>query len=72
MSVDIHNRKKDRGTVTLILMATISYIWLARNDLIFNCKPLSMNEVVEKIMVNVFLWLKYRINDLMWQNWYSS
>lgn len=60
--------------VMMIIMATIWYSWLARNDLIFNAIPLSVERVIDKIKVNSFLWLKYRAKkmDIAWHIWASN
>jgi len=42
-----------------ILMVTTWAIWSARNDLIFNAITPSIDGVVEKIMINSFIWLKH-------------
>lgn len=61
-----------RDTTALIAMTTVWFLWLARNDFIYSSIPLSANGVVEKIVVNFFLWLKYRSNmvDIVWHKWY--
>jgi len=71
---NIDGPEKIKDTASLIVMATVWYVWLARNYLIFNSLPLSVDGVVDKIKVNTFLWLKYRANmlDVMWHKWYNS
>jgi len=76
---NINGSEKVKDIASMIIMATTWYIWLARiwlarNDLIFNSRALSVDGVVEKIMVNTFLWLKYRANrfDVMWHKWCNS
>lgn len=63
-----------KRTTTLIIMATVWFLWIARNKFIFTSKPLLMDGIVEKIKVNAFMWLKYRSNivDVVWHRWYSS
>lgn len=53
---------------SVIIMAMVWFIWRARNDLIFNTKPLSIQGVKDLMMVHLFLWLKHRPNrvDIMW------
>lgn len=64
--IDSHSNLSESGkikeTVATILMAMAWYIWLARNDFIFNSILLDVDGVVEKIRVNPCLWLKYRAN----------
>jgi len=59
-----------RLTMNSIWMATTWYIWLARNEFIFSSSKLSADKVVEMIMVNSLLWVKYRAKrvDFVWQN----
>ncbi|KAK1422143.1 hypothetical protein QVD17_25055 [Tagetes erecta] len=54
-----------------IYMATCWYIWLARNDRIFNGIPVAVQNVVDKVKVHVFMWLKARAKlvDLAWHKW---
>lgn len=60
----INGTEKDKGTTSSIIMVTVWFVWPARNNLIFSSKHLSVDRMVEKIMVNVFLWLKYLSNSV--------
>lgn len=54
--------------VCAVIMATCLFIWLARDDRIFNEVPMVVQAVVDKVKIHVFLWLKNRANlvDLIW------
>jgi len=66
--IDVHNimigSEKVKEKVAVITMATVWFIWLARNDLIFNSCALNVDGVMEKIRVYTYLWLKYTANKL--------
>ncbi|KAK1420314.1 hypothetical protein QVD17_21814 [Tagetes erecta] len=62
---------KLKMTVCAIVMATCWYIWLAQNDRIFNGILVVVRNVVDKVKVQVFAWLKSRAKlvDLVWHKW---
>ncbi|KAK1416690.1 hypothetical protein QVD17_25805 [Tagetes erecta] len=75
--IDCHNimigSENMKEKVAVIVMASVWFIWLARNDFIFNSCPLNVDGVMEKIRVYTYLWLKYRANrlDVMWHRWFD-
>jgi len=71
---DLIGADKNRSMASVIIMATVWFIWRARNDFIFNAKPLSIEGVMDLIMVHPFLWLKHRSIRvvIMWHKWCYS
>lgn len=49
----------NKKIAAVVLMATVWFLWLTRNGLIFSVVSPSVNGVVEKILANTFIWLKY-------------
>ena len=59
-----------KKVVNTIILATIWFIWKARNDAIFNNKKVSTRLVVEEVKSNTFLWIKNRGKMLLnWDSW---
>ncbi|KAL4588641.1 hypothetical protein LXL04_001533 [Taraxacum kok-saghyz] len=65
---------KKRKILLAVLYGAIWNIWKARNDVIFNKIPASINKIKDNILTMVFGWIKYRGNfgNCTWAGWCVS
>ncbi|KAF1894861.1 hypothetical protein Lal_00022355 [Lupinus albus] len=69
----VKNRKCWK-TWSVILIATIWALWLARNDLIFNNINPSINKILDSAKVKSWLWIKTQLGMtfLLYDDWLSN
>ncbi|XP_022021317.1 uncharacterized protein LOC110921327 [Helianthus annuus] len=73
--LDLHTHcrgsRRWQKIVDSVVQMVIWCIWRMRNDAVFNNKRAAVKNVVEKIKVLSFLWLKHRAKalTLTWEDW---
>lgn len=63
-----------RWILTSIVRATAWFIWRTRNDFIFDSVSLSVSSVVDRVIVSVYSWMRFRAkkSKIVWQNWCNA